>query len=312
MRRLVTAVLMCTAPAFAYPIAPRTLWELTREAEAIVIADVGSVKELPPRATDDWPGSHQAQLSVRETLKGDAKGVVEVRYLGRMTCPAPPDYREAETVVAFLSKDEGRWKTVALSYGTRYPGDAASIAHTRHVIALASQLQAAGTMEPTTGWMLLATSHPSTRWDGLFALQHESDEMHSHYARRAPSEPLSPITIAAVESAFLERPSFDSTVPMMLKLLASRPSPAVTQMAADVLESVLLEAAPWWTEETMRLLEVRLGVAKDTPSHPPIFMSGDERKQAWQALKARARLKPTVRPDYRPPHPSRTGGKTPD
>ena len=328
MRSVLAAVLVVAAQAFAYPIPPQTLWELSRDAEAIVVAHVDKVKELPQRDDDGpWLPSHQATLTVQESLKGSAKGVIEVPYFGNMACPAPPDYRAGETVVAFLGKDKDAWHTVALSYGTRYPGDAASLAQTRHVIVMAAQLQRGQRAEPPMGWMLVAISHPSTRWDGLFALQHESDEVHSFYGHRAPSEPLDPITLAAIEGAFLERPSFDETVPMMLRLLASRRSPAITQLAFDILESVLrVGSAPWWTDEAMDLVEARLGAPTPKPGNPGeplaaevarvnVMSSFEEREAAaqarWEALKARAKLTPSGRVDYQPPHPSRTGGQTP-
>ncbi|MBL8919159.1 MAG: hypothetical protein JNJ54_09890 [Myxococcaceae bacterium] len=326
MRFALAAVFLVAPPAFAFPIPPQTLWELTRDAEAIVVAHVDAVKALPRADKDTWGPSHLATLSVNEALKGAVKGVVEVPFHGNMLCPAPPDYREGETVVAFLSRDKDTWDTVALSYGTRYPGDARSLAQTKHVIELAARLLR-GTSEPPMGWLLLAIAHPSTRWDGLFALQHESDELHSHYGRRAPSEPLSPITLAAVESAFLEQPSFDATVPMMLNVLASRPAPAITQLTVDILESVMrANPAPWWTDEAMTLLEARLGAT--ARSHPagadPLdaelervgaMMTFEERERAlqarWEALKVRAKLSPQVRDDFQRPHPSRTGGQTP-
>lgn len=43
---LAAAIVLATS-AFAYPIPPQTLWELTRDAEAIVVAHVDAVKELP-------------------------------------------------------------------------------------------------------------------------------------------------------------------------------------------------------------------------------------------------------------------------
>ncbi len=328
MRSVLAAVLVVAAQAFAYPIPPQTLWELSRNAEAIVVAHVDEVKELPAPDDDEvWAPSHQATLTVQASLKGSAKGVIEVPYHGNLACPAPPVYRAGETVVAFLSKDKDAWDTVALSYGTRYPGDATSLAHTSHVITMAAQLQRGGTAEPPTGWMLVAIAHPSTRWDGLFALQHESDELHSYYGHRAPSEAPSPITLAAIESAFLERPSFDQTVPMMLRLLASRPSPAITTLAFDILESVLrVGSAPWWADEAMDLIEARLGASPPKPEKPgePLAaevsrvnaMSTFEEREAagqarWEALKARAKLTPKVRDDYQRPHPSGTGGQTP-
>lgn len=64
-----------------------------------------------------------------EALKGSAKGVIEVLFHGNLLCPAPPDYRAGETVVAFLSRDKNAWDTVALSYLSPCHCPRRSVAH---------------------------------------------------------------------------------------------------------------------------------------------------------------------------------------
>jgi hypothetical protein len=331
MRTVVFILITLAGSAFAYPIPPQTLWDVTRAAEVIVVAHIDSVRQTDYVEDEDrreLEPSHFATLTVTETLKGDAKGVITVPYDGNMVCPAPPEYRAGQVVVAFLTRRGASWDTVDLSYGTRYPGDAKRLADMKQVIALASTMPQRGGSdeEPPMSWVLTAISHPATRWDGLFALHHEADGEHSSYSQRPSTEPASPIVLAAVESAFLERPSFDSTLPMMLRLLASSSSPAVTRVAADALESVMrVGPAPWWADETMNLLEVRLDLSP--PDEPDAgFDKGlswleratvtrEQREKTvqtrWAALKARAKLTPKPRADFRPASRSRSGGDSP-
>ncbi len=142
-----------------------------------------------------------------------------------------------------------------------------------------------------------------------------------------PSDPPSPITLAAVESVFLERPSFDSTLPMMLRVLASRSSPAITQVSVDAVESVMRqETVPGWVNQMMNLLEARLGVEVPKAMYTAPRKNGgswvenllDEMKQRpeeqrahWELLKTRAKLTPKPLADFQIAPKSRSGGETP-
>lgn len=190
--------------AQAYPIPPRTLWSLTHEAEWVVWADVEEVRESSAEAENraergeppeglpaDWleglsPG-FVARLRVREAWKGDArKGEQLEVHFPELMCPAPPRYKQGLAVVAFLVRNEGKWETVALSYGTRYPASNDDAEAYRRAVSLAKDAEDRFARERATGqrvdmestrrdWQVRVAAHPATRWDGLHGWAPDAD-----------------------------------------------------------------------------------------------------------------------------------------
>ena len=298
--------------SFAEPGLTPTLWELIGEADVIVVARVDATKPLPLDEEQRGP-SHVALLTIRETIKGNASGLVEVAYAGNQGCPAPERYREGELVLAFLVRDGAAWRTVGGSYGTRFPGSAEDLEQTRQLIRLTTQMRGISPgAEPPISWSLVAIAAPATREEGLWSLEHDA-VLRRLRGNPSVDEP-SPITLAAIEAAFVEHPSLGSSFPAMLELLATRSSSAVTQVAVDGLESVLRPGTPpGWAGAAMNLLEVRLdrsalsrqqaAEAKVMSTRRQARQQSDEEQAAelrtrWEGNKRRLKLKPanTSRP----------------
>ena len=347
---LVLVLALMPARAAAYPIPPQTIWDLVHKADLIVLArvvDVGSAEaEAGKEDLEPWFDSDVAVLEVIETWKGTPEKQVSVAFTAGMICPAPPSYIEGRRVVAFLARREeeakGRrksaagWYTVGLSYGTRYPASA------QEELSLAEQARRAvadqqgrvaeeGKRLPSTSsWALRAAADRATRWDGLYALSFVSDPSHAYYDRgRDQGSALSPAVLAELELIMVQAPSFDRTLPQMLRLLRGRPSAAVTNAAVNAIETILRNStAPSWMDETIDLLVERLGQGPvpDLISRDPLEAesalvlepfreSAQARKERvqkrWEAIKRKAGLKPQVLEDFQREVWTGTGGQTP-
>ncbi len=326
MRVLLAAACLASVGALAYPIPPQTLWDLTRDSELVVLARVAGVADNPHPA--DEVGSANARLEVIEVWKGKAPERLLVEFEPNFVCPAPPKFLAGRRVVAFLSREKGRWFVEGLSYGTRYPADEAEEAELKR--AVTGALKARASDGPTVAWALAAGKARSTRWDGLYALSSASDPPHRFYDRRRKAEPaLTEATLSELEQIMITAPSYDSTLRQLLAILAQRPNAAVTSAAADAIESVMTgSVAPYWMDEVMDLVEERLGkapaptslpsdpieaevkLAKAPWEEPPQEREGRLQKR-WDALKKAHRLTPKVRGDWSPTRWVGVGGETP-
>jgi hypothetical protein len=277
----------------AYPISPVTLWDLTREADLVVLADVTDITNTEvPAATPmrDTPSSSRtfgagaiAHLHVREVWKGEtgnSSGTIEVAFEPNLICPAPPRYVAGKTTVAFLAKPEAGkadggaadvapagvpWHTVALSYGTHYPA-AGEIADYRDRVREARDLLARRSVPEADrlDWLVRAASRRATRWDGLYELMPQGDSLHSYYDQtldaRVGKARLTPAQYQTLAVGFVAQPSIDRTLPMFLALFNGRPHHALDRAAMGAVERILLsDRAPWWIGEAMTLLLRRLG-----------------------------------------------------
>ncbi|NTX49842.1 hypothetical protein [Myxococcus sp. CA039A] len=276
---LVLAALFIPGPrAQAYPIPPETLWALTQEAEWVVWADVEEVLALPEDEREraqkvDWESGAVARLRVREAWKGDARqgDQVEVHWIETI-CPAPPRYEEGLAVVAFLVRRAGKWRTVAMSYGTRYPASNDDAEAYRGAVTLARDAQEKWTQERIVGrtgnldaarldWQVLVSAHPATRWDGLYGLVPDGDSAHAFYDGRVRT----PVALTGAQRellarGFVERPPLDRALPMMLMALRGHEDAKVDLMAARAIETMLsLDGPPDWVPQAFELLRERRG-----------------------------------------------------
>jgi len=273
---LVSLVLLGAIPqAGAYPISPVPLWDLTREADMIVLADVldvvpatgpfpVSMLDAPSSSRIDGAGS-MALLRVRESWKGEVLAAVNVNFDSNMMCPAAPRYAKGKVVAAFLGREEDHWSTVALSYGTLYPA-AGEIEDFRARVKEAVELQARPELDPEdkTEWLVRAASRPSTRWHGLYELIPESDGLHFYYDQkggtRTGREHLTPAQLTRIARGFVTQPSVDRTLPMILSLFQDLPYHAFDRAAIAVVEALLLrDTVPWWFDDALEPLLKRLG-----------------------------------------------------
>lgn len=260
------AVLMSSG-AHAYPIPPVPLWSLVEQAETIVVAKVVKVAEPRGRGEDDEPGPalSVATLRVLETWKGPAAGEIEVKFPAGLICPAPPRYFEGEDVVAFLGgEDQGWGTTVGLSYGTLYPEGREELSDLREMVRRAIALQARRSVHEVDriDWLVEAAIRPGTRWHGLYELEPAGDELRSFYDLDRPRKGvwLSPAQREKIAHAFASRPWTDSTLPIVLRLLARHADPKVDEAAASAIEGVLGEKdLPYWTPTALELVLQRYG-----------------------------------------------------
>ncbi len=336
--------------AEAYPIAPMTLWELTLEAELIVWAEVEAVTTRAFKDYDEYKLSGfeegVARLRVREVWKGTAHPDerVEVAYLPFTSCPAPPRYEQGLLVVAFLTRWNGTWSTVGLSYGTRYPTNNDEAQAYRRVVELAvkAQKQASPRVpyredeqalaSAPVDWEVLAASHPATRWDGLFRLVPTGDVVRDFYVGGVDkSVRLSPEQREALARGFVTHPPLDRSLPMLLLPLRGHASAEVDAAAARALETVLLDSGPSrWALLAFDLLRERHGetlVPRVMPeSEDPITRAWESAQpggvgarskavsslpEEWRRFKQRRRLSPRLLPLPVEPPVAGVGGETP-
>jgi hypothetical protein len=127
----------------------------------------------------------------------------------------------------------------------------------------------------------------------------------------------------------VKAPSFDITLPQMLRLLKGRPSPEVTAAAASAIETVLNSStSPFWMDGALDLLAERLGngpAPEVIPKDPleaevalvagPSGESSEEREdrvqQRWETLKRKHGLTPRVLEGFRREGWTGSGAQTP-
>ena len=332
---LIAVLFLVSLPALAYPISPVTLWDLVERSELVVLAEVTAVRPVSHLPDAGWVwNSSVATLKVVETWKGSGQSELEVDFPANMICPAPPVYDVGHRVLAFLAREDGRWQTVALSYGTRYPEDAAEVDAYRSAVVEALALQDPARPRPLAlakkrEWQLRRAANPATRWDGLYGLLPASDERHARYDRRSDgTEALSSEERRILARGFIESPPVDSNLPVMLRALHEEKDPAVTEAAVSAFDAALsARHFPWWAEETLLLIRERLGRPKPQETEDPIARTFKDAATAnwaaqaseveqgvqreWFELKRELHLTP--RPLPHPPDDNRTrpvGGNT--
>ncbi|WP_342375810.1 hypothetical protein NVS55_31625 [Myxococcus stipitatus] len=336
--------------AQAFPIPPETLWSLTFEAEWVVWADVEAVRTLTIEEAiqanqEDGESGAVARLRVREAWKGQAREgeELEVHYEHNLICPAPAHFEQGLAVVAFLVHRAGKWRPVALSYGTRYPASNDDAEAYRRAVTLARGAQDRWTQARIVGrrldleaarvdWQVRVAAHPATRWDGLYGLVPDADRAHSIYdwRKRNPAR-LTGAQREQLAHSFVERPPVDPSLPMMLMMLRGHADPRVDLAAARALETVARhEEYRDWVSQSFDLLRARHG--EDLQAHQPptpeelrdrLRLDGlrtlstlDAKRvesfaKEWASFKQRHRLKPALLPlPVEPPVPG-TGGDTP-
>jgi hypothetical protein len=312
---------LCPVIAVGYPITPEPLWSLTSEADLILLAEVTEIDALSGEE-DDW-GTALARLKVLETWKGARLARVEVAYPAGLVCPAPPQYLQGEKVVAFLSRYEKQWHTVALSYGTLYP-QGPELEDLRTMVGRAVSIQRSTSTAQVKErrrleWLVQAAALPGTRWHGLYELAPSSDRIRSYYDRseRPGSYLLAPRHQRLLAEALVRTPRMDPTLAMMLRVLGDHEDSRVDQVALGALEGLLaLEDPPWWATDLMwavlarfgdRKLEARLEKFSDDCSSA----TSDQLRALWSEAKSELAI-PEVPPTeieterYLP-----VGGRTP-
>ncbi|MCP3103591.1 hypothetical protein LZ198_32380 [Myxococcus sp. K15C18031901] len=343
---VLTLCLLLVVPmrrAEAYPISPVPLWELTERAGLVVWADVEGVEEVPRSAEDKdnkfaFLDESVATLRIREVWKGTAQvgERIGVSFSPTVICPAPPRYEPGLAVVAFLEQDQGRWRTVALSHGTRYPADAVETESYRQAVTRAhrAQVHATSTKEGSPpadlarlhlDWSVFAATQPALRWDALYDLLPQSDTNHFFYDQR-PAKTAPNLTQAhrkQLADGFVKDPPTEEALPMLLAALRGFANDEVDAAATSALETLFNPPGkdiPLWTRLAFDLLRERLGEKVERPSdlledRTLTTMPQEELHhlaRQWEQFKQRHHLKPAPHPPLqRKPLVSGTGGDTP-
>ena len=157
----------------------------------------------------------------------------------------------------------GRWFAVALSYSTLYPLEKDRPIF-REFVDQAVRLQAAGKVDPADRreWLISAAERRATRWQGLYELAPKADTFHFFYDsdRQNLQEPLSGPELSRLAAGFVSDPSVDSTLLMLLTVLAPIPDADVDRTAAAAIEAAL-ERRPqaWWLPDAMARTFERFG-----------------------------------------------------
>ena len=240
---LVAATLLGLAlspPAFAEPIPPQPLWGQLESSRLVVVARVESKERL--RVLETWKG----ERSLSE---------VPVSTPENLVCPAPGRFVVGETVLAFLTlgkdwtlapgEDDGRWHPVGLRYGTLYLDPAGLDAYrTLAKKALALQQRGKVTEAERIAWLLEATAHAATRWNGLMDLDESSTwdpvkEMRVEFTPLARK--LTPRQRGELVRSFVAEPSGVGDLVRVLPMVAGVRDPRLEGTVVEVLDRELTD-----------------------------------------------------------------------
>lgn len=171
--------------SLSYPISPRPLRQLVAESEYIVIGHVLEVTQKA--ATKKNPYSQTiAKIAVREVLQGKIKEkIIEVPFAANIICPAPSVYIPHTDVLTFLDKQDNKYVTHALSYGTKNV-DQKGLALYKQRIAEIQKILSINDIDTkfveTVEWLVKCAEQEATRWEGAYELSPESHFI-SFYSR---------------------------------------------------------------------------------------------------------------------------------
>jgi len=164
----------------AYPISPRTLRKLVKEAELVVWARVLAIKELED---NEYFYNARAILVIEELLQGSInQDTITVHFSTEMICPAPAHYEEGKQVLAFLDKNRkgNGYSAHALSYGAKTLAQNDYQVYKKRIVEL-QEIEALDEGEAKRvrmlGWIVACAKYPATRWEGTYELSAYSDFM---------------------------------------------------------------------------------------------------------------------------------------
>jgi hypothetical protein len=304
--------------ASAYPINPVPLWELVRDSQFIVVAEVIRVHDPDPPVNEDESPidrvinySAKAELEILEIWKGDIGNMATVNYARNLICPVPPRYEEGAIVLAFLGRNNEGLFTVGLSYGTLYPSRS-DMRVFRVLVESALKLQSDSPVSDSayTDWLVEASTSPATRWHGLYPLTPDPPRMlvFSEIAEidERPEPVLLPIHLELIADAFIADPAVDRNAIRVLELLDQYPSEELDFVAASAVEAALEEEKYfWWVGKLITATILRFGVTPELLESQGLFArSQTSEKQIPQAIWDAARILAPI-PDA-PPAPVRS------
>lgn len=242
---------LSAAPAYAYPISPVTLWSLVERADTVVVGVVTRVEHQlsAPSPKVPLPLTYdRAHIEAHNTLKGEHRPQLQVRYFGNMACPAPPRYLEGELVLAFLARTGHgpELRTVGLSYGSLYP-HFDELEAWEQVIREAVRVQSAGPVLPERRrrWLIKVAAQGPTRWHGAYELAPSADWKHRAYDRdQRDVSRLSDLDKAHLAAGLVKAPSLDRNFAGLLGLLRDHEDDRLDRVAVAAVDAIILRTGP--------------------------------------------------------------------
>lgn len=245
-----TLTLLTAASAGALVDVPRSLWDLSEDADVIALA---TVERLHPGVTalgsyaaaarfaerlepggDDLANDH-ARLRIDLVVAGTAPPELDVRFAPFSSDPDPPALEPGAQVLVFLTRRGAGWRVEGAAYGALHPSSA-DLPHflERTRAARALLLRGGVTAEEELEWALATAESRATRWHGLWRL----------HAKRRERAPLTRAQVARLARAFIAEPSVDDTLPEMLTLLQPVRDPKLDAAVVRALDEALATGQP--------------------------------------------------------------------
>jgi hypothetical protein len=222
-----------TQAVVAFPIEPQTLRNLIESSAYIVIAKVDN----PGTKKGDFiyfeVGSGLANLYINETLKGDLNAAhIQVADEAGLVCPAPPEYPNQRTVLAFLNKNEtdSTFSTQGLSYGSKIMiSEAALSAYRTRIIEYLEILKIANPHQrnaATVEWLVKCSENKFTRWEGAYELSRKGDFMSNSDRATDPQfyEQLSSSQLQRLDAAFFATDTIGNSELCLANLVSEQSS----------------------------------------------------------------------------------------
>ena len=217
--------------------------------------------------TRRWAEANAQREEERLRMTPEEKAAEEAAW--RETGREPPTVEEEAQWKAegddlfrrFSAWAMGRWLTIAESYGTLYPAEEDQPVF-RDLVRQAVRLQAAGKVEPADRreWLISAAERRATRWQGLYELTPAADQLHYFYDGKREATPLTGSELDRLARGFVREPSVDSTLTMLIPLLAPLPDAAVDRAAVAAIEAALENRRQaWWLPGAIEAAIARFG-----------------------------------------------------
>ena len=169
---------------WAYPVYPRTLSDVYKEADHVVYGKVvGFIPQKEDADVTKPPKMYDTMVHflVQEEIKGELKETeICIAHFEGMMCPEPFDFKEGQEVLLFLNKDwrESFYWTYAMSYGGREVTTDEYSLYKKKLLDLQAILDQSNQEiqeQQYIDWIVNCIKEPLTRWDGIFDLLNEKE-----------------------------------------------------------------------------------------------------------------------------------------
>ncbi|MCY1017265.1 hypothetical protein [Pyxidicoccus sp. MSG2] len=285
------AVLAVLLPGAGHPcpIMPMTTWELTQQAEHIVLGrvvrswrakptpwDVASPLEtedariLRERLRDLAPRD-RVELEVREAWKGAPARTFTIVSDENWDdlLHAQERHGKDHTLLVFLSPEDDGWHTTGYESERVLANEDVAAWRERVKEALALQALASVHEQALVDWNVLAVSNLATRLDGLTSLFDQYPLWYSdrdHPLEIPHPHPLHSAAQRRIADSFIAHPGPPSMVWLMLLALDGQGHPDVDRVAAGLIDQQLANGGDDFLElqgaqDAMDLLSARLGAS---------------------------------------------------